>query len=118
MSARLFADYLREIDKGRLHAELSGRFQELVEAVSQVGKAGSVTLKLSLKPASEMDGGVVTLSGEVKLTAPQPKRSATIFFVDEEFNLSRRDPRQGDIEDSLRGIDGGRAAPGADETAG
>lgn len=110
MNARLFADYLREIDKGKLHAELSTRFQELVEAVAQVGKGGAVTLKLSVKPASNLDAEVLTVAGSVKLAAPEPQRSATIFFVDDDFNLSRRDPRQGDIEDSLRGIDGGKTA--------
>lgn len=106
MSARLFADYLREIDKGRLHAELSTRFHELVEAVSTIGKGGTVTLKLNVKPMSNMDSGVVNVAGEVKLAAPSPERSATLFFVDDEFNLTRRDPRQHDIEDSLRVMPG------------
>ena len=110
MTARLFGDYLREIDKGRLHAELSAKFQDLIQAVSEHGKAGSVTMKVTLTPPKGMDGDIVTLRGEVKLAAPQPNMNGTIFYVDEEFNLSRRDPRQGDIEDTLQGIDGGKTA--------
>lgn len=110
MTARLFGDYLREIDKGRLHAELSARFQDLIQAVSEHGKAGSVTVKIGLKPVSGMDGDVVRLAGEVKLNAPQPTLNETLFYVDDTFNLSRRDPRQGDIEDTLQGIDGGKTA--------
>jgi hypothetical protein len=106
--ARLFADYLREIEKGRLHQELSVKFQELVQAVAESGRAGKLSLVVDVKPFKK-SGEAVELNTMIKLSAPQPERDAQLYFITPEFNLSRRDPRQGDIEEQLHTIDGGRA---------
>jgi hypothetical protein len=106
--ARLFADYLREIEKGQLHQELSVKFQELVQAVAESGRAGKLSLVVDVKPFKN-NAETVELNTAIKVIAPQPERSAQLYFITPEFNLSRRDPRQGDFEESLTTIDGGRA---------
>ena len=113
MTARPFTDYLREIDRGRLLDELSEKFQSLIESVAETGKAGSISLKLSLKPTGGIDSETASLATDVKVQTPQPSRNPSLYFVTPDFNLSRRDPRQSDLEEHLHAVDGGRNAEGA-----
>ena len=108
MTERLFADYLRELHRGQIHEELSGRFRELIQAVSETGRAGSLTLKLTVKPTGGIDSETVALGVSIKAVPPEPERHAALYFVTPEFNLSRRDPRQGDFEEHLETIEGGK----------
>lgn len=104
MTARLFTDYLREIDKGRLNEILSGEMQALVEAVHATDKKGSITLKIELEPKGE---DTVVLTTKVDAKVPKEGAKPSLFFIDEDsFNLTRRDPRQMDMEDTLRPING------------
>ena len=112
MDARLFTDYLREIDRGRLLEELSTRTQELVQAIAETGKRGAITLKLDINPSSKIDTETVAVVASVKVALPEAERHSTLYFVTPEANLSRRDPRQGDIEDHLNVLEGGRQANG------
>ncbi len=107
MSARIFSDYLREVEKGRLLTDLSEDFQRLVQAVSETGQGGSLTLRLAVKPQGGIDAETVTIMGDVKTTLPREARAATLFFVTPEFNLSRRDQRQMDLDDRLRAVEEG-----------
>lgn len=107
--ARLFTDYLRELDKGRFLTELSSEMQALVEAIAETGKKGSITVKLDLSPSSH-DAETVTVSPTFKTVLPKATPGATLYFMTEERNLSRRDPRQGDIEDTLHEVKNGAPA--------
>ena len=105
MTARLFTDYLREIDKGRLNEILSSEMQSLVEAVYATAKKGSLTLKIELEPKGE---DTVVLTTKVDAKVPKEGAKPALYFVDEDaFNLTRRDPRQMDIQDHLQPINGG-----------
>lgn len=89
---RPFADVLTEINRGRDHTELSNELQALVQAVRDTGKKGSLTLSLTVVP-SKVDNGLEIIAG-IKTTLPKFDRSASLFFADEEGNLTRTDPRQ------------------------
>lgn len=88
-----FATFLIEHARGRSHDELSRRLQELLAAIEETGKAGSLTYKLTVKPEPKADHAVV-VSDEIKATFPKHERPASIFFVDEKMRLVRNDPRQ------------------------
>lgn len=90
---RAFIDTLKDIRDGELAAELPGKVQQLVEAVQATQKGGKLVITLSLKHTKK--GGVLLLEDDVKLTLPEPdKDTTTVFFITEESDLSRRDPRQ------------------------
>lgn len=90
---RAFVDTLKDIRDGELLAELPGQVQQLVEAVQATGKKGRIQITLAL--ATAQGGKVFVMTDDVKLTLPEPEKdTTTIFFVTEESDLSRRDPRQ------------------------
>lgn len=91
---RPFAAVMQEARKGGLHDEASEAVASVTEQVIDVGKPGTVTIKLTIKPGPE--DGTVEIIDEVKAVAPKPKRRS-VFFADDHGNLSRRDPRQPEL---------------------
>ena len=109
---RPFADVLRELDKGRVHNELSEKLQELLEAVMTVRKPGTVALQLKVEAAKGED--MVTVLATVVTKVPRTARTST-FWVTDDHNLSRSNPTQPYLP--LAGVPGdGAAQPPADET--
>lgn len=96
MSSRPFMDFLREHRSGVTHDLLSDKLQELVAAVMQEGKGGTLTLKIGVKPMGKNDGLEVAASIDVK--APKETPGTSIFFPTPENNLVRQDPRQQAME--------------------
>lgn len=94
---RPFADLIRDHNNGRAHNELSELLHELVAAVKDTGKKGSLTLRLTIEPMKG-DTGAFTLVHDVSSRVPKPDRKASIFYVDGEGNLSRSNPDQPEFE--------------------
>lgn len=92
-TVRPFAATLQDINNGDVADQLSTDMQTLVAAVRELGRKGSITLKVEVAPrrgnASALN---VTARVETKLPAPEPVES--VFFADDDGNLSRTDPRQ------------------------
>lgn len=90
-----FAAFVQEQRNGGLHGELSDSLVELVSAVQEHGKAGS--LVLTVKVAPNKDGMTVTVTDKIKVTLPEGERGAAIYFIDADGNLSRRNPMQTEL---------------------
>jgi len=89
---RAFVDTLRDVRDGELLAELPGKLQAVIEAVQATGKKGKLVITLELSPTQ---ANMFVLTDDVKQTIPEPKKeTTTVFFITEESDLSRRDPRQ------------------------
>jgi len=97
MPARAFSQFLAEQRNGQTHSELSDALNELVAAVEQEGKAGELVLRIKVKPAGKVSAGTVIVEDEIKMKAPAGERSASIFFVTSDNNLSRKDPYQQEL---------------------
>lgn len=108
--SRPFMDFLREHRNGATHDELSDQLNELVAAVGTERKAGSLTLKISIKPGNVGEGSVM-VADEIKLVAPKPTKSSSMFFITPENNLIREDPRQKKLD--LREVSPGVPASAA-----
>jgi len=89
---------LREMRHGRSLAELSEELARLVAAVRDTGKAGSLTYKLTVKPASAGESITVQLEDEVVPKVPKPARGVSIFFANDDNQLQRTDPRQREFD--------------------
>lgn len=101
---RPFADFLQAQSGGTLHDELSEKLHELIEAVQETGRGGSISLKVDVKPIAGTDSHTLTVTDTVVMKAPKTERPKSIFFVDDTGNLSRSDPRQPVIT-GLREVD-------------
>lgn len=103
MASRPFYDFLREHRNGVTHDELSDALNSLVADVTAEGKAGKLTLTISIKPADTKDGALMVVD-DIKVTPPKKTKSGSIFFVSPENNLVRQDPKQHNLP--LRDING------------
>lgn len=92
---RAFALFMQDIRDGRTHSELTAALDELLAAVRNTGKAGSISLEIKVKPASrgsEVDKVVIT--DKVTSKIPKPERGDDFFWVTDDNTLSRNHPRQ------------------------
>jgi hypothetical protein len=90
---RLITDVLRDIRKGRPVEEATIALADVVRAVDETGKEGSVTITLKIKPAKH-GGPEKTLIAEVKAKKPIAEIAPAVFFSNDEGDLHRFDPRQ------------------------
>lgn len=102
----LFTDFLRQIRKGRVVDDATVKLADLVKAVTEHGKSGTLTLTLTISPQSG-DKGLVTVTPSLSAKKPEPSMPNAIFFVDGEGGLSREDPNQGDFIRDAAKLSGG-----------
>ncbi|OZC62329.1 hypothetical protein CH304_00380 [Rhodococcus sp. 15-649-1-2] len=87
-----FAKFLRELQKGRVHEELSTQLHDLVAAVQDTGKAGTLTLTLKVEKQKNTD--MLLIGDDVKTKIPKLDRASSLWFVDGDGNVSRDNPDQ------------------------
>lgn len=86
-------DVLREMRRGRIVDDATEALTEVVRAVDATNKAGSVTIKLTIKPSK--DGGTEkTLTASVSHSVPRPDLPDAVFFSNADGDLVRDDPDQ------------------------
>lgn len=83
---------------------LTEELAEIVAAVQATGKAGDLTLKLSIKPTGDNQ---VEIEAKITGKAPKPDVGKAIFFVDKNHGLSRRDPNQTEMPFTPRAVEQG-----------
>lgn len=100
IKVRPFTEFLVEQRRGMCHNELNEKLHELVAAVAQHGKPGTLTLTIGVKPAAKNAYDTVVVTDKIALKAPEGELMESIFFVDPATNdLVRHDPRQGRLVD-------------------
>lgn len=90
---RLITDILRDIRKGRPVEEATQALADVVRAVDETGKDGSVTITLKVK-AAKHGGPEKTIICDVKAKKPIAEIAPAIFFSDADGDLHRSDPNQ------------------------
>lgn len=98
---RPFTDTLNALRFGTLNDDLTEALHELTERCANTGKAGSLTLSITLKPGK---GGQIEVIDDVKVKLPKEEKGTTLMFATPEGNLQREDPRQLKL-DGLRSVD-------------
>lgn len=96
-----FTSTITALRYGKLHNELDKSLATLVDACTDTGKVGELTLTIKLKPGK---GGQIEVFDNVKLKAPAHERGTTLMFPTPEGELQREDPRQMRI-DEVRTVD-------------
>jgi hypothetical protein len=86
-----FATFVMDLSHGDVNGMLSEKLEQLIGAVHETGKAGSLTIKLAIKK----EGTMAVAHADTSLKLPEPAMPGTMFFFDEEGkSLTREDPRQ------------------------
>jgi hypothetical protein len=90
---RPFAAILQDINNGDVADQLADDIQALTNAVRDLGRKGTLTLKIEVAPRKGSSAALnVTARRDLKMPAEEPVES--VFFVDSGGNLLRDDPRQ------------------------
>lgn len=96
---KAFSIVLQDLRDGRVHAELSAQLSELLAKVKETGKAGGLTLKIKIKPATRGgDVDKVTVTDAISVDMPKPERGEDFFFLTDDHDLSRQHPKQQSLE--------------------
>lgn len=113
MARKQALDTLREIRSGAFLEDVTAELNDLVRAVRQTDKKGSITIKLDIDPIKG-DADMVTVSDTITTKAPKPEQAPTLFYTTVEANLQLRNPAQpklpglsleGGTESEVRTID-------------
>lgn len=108
---RPITDVLRDIRRGRAVEQATRLLAEVVRAVDETGKPGSVTLTLTVKP-EKGGGSQKTIIAAVKAKKPEGDIPEAVFFSDPDGDLHRTDPAQSEMfSDASKGVDGARPTP-------
>lgn len=90
---REFASFLIEHAKGRSHDELSRSLADLVRAVVDTGKPGTLTYTVKVKPTPNVDNMVKT-EDAITVKKPELDRPASMYFVTDSGDLTLDHPHQ------------------------
>lgn len=93
---RPFAVTVGEIRKGELANELTEQLAALVAGVMEIGKPGTLTLSLKVRPAPR-GVDMVLIEDDVVLKAPRPDRPQSLFYATDDGGLARHNPNQPEL---------------------
>jgi hypothetical protein len=97
-----FTTTINGLSGGRVETELSMKLKELIEAVRDTGKKGSITLKLTVEQ-NKKNEKLIEISDEVTAKIPQPRRNASSFVLHEDQLILLEDTQ---LKLNLRQIEG------------
>lgn len=90
-----FLQVLQTHDGGEVCNELADAMRECSAAVALSGKPASLTLTAKFSPAAK--GAYALTFAALKVKLPESERTASLWFADENGNLTRNDPRQKEL---------------------
>lgn len=93
--AKPITETLHHLGAGCLMDDAAEALSGLVLAVDQTGKAGSMTIKISLRKAT---GTALAVTGEIAVKKPAEPKIEALMFPTPEGNLLTEDPRQQKLE--------------------
>lgn len=80
---------------GRTVEELSAEFHQLLDAVREHGKKGSMTITFVIDPpANGVESAPMPIGIESAVKAPKAQQPKSLYFLDGDGNPVRDDPRQ------------------------
>jgi len=97
MKTRPFFDTARDIRRGQFLDECADKMQEVIAACAEHNKKATLTIEITVAPASRT-GGAVKVSDKISTKLPGQDRGETILFVTTDNNLSTSDPRQKSLD--------------------
>lgn len=92
-SGAYFAQVLANISYGDAAATASNQLADLVKAVQEHERNGSLTLTIEVKPRGK-DSGQVEVTAKVVSKPPVRDLAPSLFFTTEDGGLVRDNPRQ------------------------
>jgi hypothetical protein len=91
-----FADFVRMLENGELHQDLSRELRNINAAMENhaMENAGKAKAKLTLTIDFSLDKGIYEMTADPKVTLPKSKRRRSIAWGTPEGYFSPQDPQQ------------------------
>lgn len=89
-SHRDFVTVFADLDDGAVADNATECLIDLVNAVREANRKGSITITISAEP----EGRQVTLDAKVTVKMPSKETNATVFYATDDGQLTRNDPKQ------------------------
>lgn len=93
-----FLQFLQEFRRGELLTQGNTQLEAVIQAMAETGGDGKITIELPFKLNK---AGQIECTPKITSKIPQQPIGTGIFFADDAGRLTRRDPRQMDIEDEI-----------------
>lgn len=88
-----FHEWLSRHARGTLDSEATIGLAEVVQSVTDIGKAGKLVIEVVVEPAGS-GGRTVAIGGKVLKKLPLPSPELGVFYVGDGGSLHRDDPYQ------------------------
>jgi hypothetical protein len=108
----VFLSTIAAMNGGNVLHDLDDALREATKAALDAGGKSKVTLELVITPNGTGAGETPLLKVEdkIKISVPKKPRQPSVFFGDDEHNLTRRNPNQEEMK--LTVADGGKISKG------
>ena len=93
-----FMQFIQTFRRGELLDDCNQKLNELMEALATADKGGSFTLKFDFK---HNKAGQIEITPNAVIKKPAKNVPPGVYFISDDSRLTRRDPRQMDIEDEI-----------------
>lgn len=85
-----FAEFITDLAHGNINQKLTEALAEVTDAVEETGKAGELTIKFQVRK----EGKMAVVAVDVKKKVPEHPLHDTLFYIGDNGELLREDPRQ------------------------
>ncbi len=96
--SKQFVETLEAMRDGGVLTELESNLSDAIASVKATGKPAKVSMILTVKPMKGAEANMLFLADDIRVTLPKLDRTATFFYATEQNGLTRRDPRQPELE--------------------
>lgn len=97
---KAFSNLLQDINQGSTHSAITADMAELLKTVQATGRSGSLTVKLTVSPATKNNSGTVdkiNVAVDRKLALPKPQEPNDFFYLTDDGETTRNHPRQQEL---------------------
>lgn len=104
----VFISTVASMHSGKVLEDLDDAIREVVRSVQASGSKGKLSLEIVIVPNGVGVGEtpLFRLEDKIKVSLPKKPRTPSVFFADEDSNLTRRNPRQDEMK--LVTMEGGK----------
>jgi hypothetical protein len=99
-----FLPTITDMRDGTLPDDLNDALANVLAHVRATGRKGSLTLTLTIKPASKGSVATLFLDAAIVEKLPKAEHPSSIFYANDHGGLSRRDERQPELS-GLRSVE-------------
>src|ERR1043166_7970293 len=97
---------LSTLNGGACASEMAEKLREASKAAGDQRKKARLTIEIEIAPGKS---GAAEVSYKISSKVPRAEADPAFYFICEDGSLSRKDPRQRELE--FKAVEGGQASP-------